>query len=476
MVKKILAVLGAAGLLVLAIIVTDLWTVGAGTVWSWIIITIAGVLLLVGAVRAFSSNSLKLVAASAALSLGLSGVIWLVMLFSGPVPDASIDGSDSSTATTTPAITVPPTTSAPVVPATPANGQDDQQDTAASDAAPYEEVGPGQAVPGDQILADLRSERPNGDDFEAPYSDREIRVLGNEFKDYLIANSNDPNVKAMARSIGVAGVDNGVELAAWLDDNAVLRPTKKGNLRVLNTYFSNGNVVDWKVQTFPKNELFWVHEVNGELAPLFKFICGNVIKPAPAVPVAPAPVAPEPVTPAPVAPVEEAPEPTEPVAPTPIPPVDTPDEECPEGQTGTYPDCETPEEPPASCEDDDSCPEPSCEDTDTCETPHEPKPDQTDTCMQNGGEDCPTNEVVQEPQDNDTSGIDVGPTPGAPTDAPPVNDGPSDGPHAGDNTSTSDSDLLGDPTNDPVSQSGVSDSDNGYNDATDSGVVAMPAG
>ncbi len=408
---------------------------------------------------------------------------------------------------------------APAVVAPSVSEQDDQQESADSDPAPAEEVGPDdvpgaqQGVPGDQILADLRNERPNGDDFRAPYSQREYRVLGEEFQDYLIAHSNEPNIKAMARSIGVAGVDNGVELAAWLDDNAEVRATYRETPRAMNTYFDNGRIVDWKIQTFPKDELFVVKYVNGEPIPLFKYVCGNVIKLLPRA-ATPAPVAPAPVAPAPVSPAEDTPEPTTPVAPEPIPAqdTDTPDEdtsdeetppadeqppaeeppadeepptetECADGQTGTYPDCVTPEEP------------------------NEPKPDQTEECMQNSDEeDCALNEVVQESQDNETSDIDTDMTPGASSDAPPVHqpmphDNSADGDHAnehaplpsdegsdsgsddgsgtphdshGDDNGTSVSDD--EPTSDPISEPDTGDSDNGYNDDADSGVIAMPTG
>ena len=57
------------------------------------------------------------------------------------------------------------------------------------------------------------------------------------------------------------------------------------------------------------------------------------------------------------------------------------------------------------------------------------KPAQSDDCMLNGGSTCAPNNATQDPQDNDTSGVNTGGTSGAPTTAPsPVPTGPAPGP------------------------------------------------
>jgi len=280
--------------------------------------------------------------------------------------------------------------------------------TKSAEKAPAREVGPGDCLNGAGILKD----NPNAT--RSQLKAKWTAQLGNR--------ANDACVAAMAKSVKVKPA----KLVDFINNNTCLRPVPKGGLTVQNTYFDRktGRIVNWKVQTFPEGELVFFACKNGKADmahPLFKFACGNVLKPVPHAKVTP--------------PTKETP-PTKTTPPskcksncgsTPPPPTGC-KSDCgttPPPPTGCKENCTTPPPPPAKC----TTPNPHegdsnyTWDANSCTSTKKP---QSDDCMLNGGSGCPPNGGHQDVQNNSTSGVNTGKTPGAPdsvsTDTPhPVN-------------------------------------------------------
>jgi hypothetical protein len=311
------------------------------------------------------------------------------------------------------------------------NGSGSGSDSGSARNAPLHEVGPGDCVPGAQIVKD----NPKAS----------LTELKANWVTWIKNHEDSACVKSMAAAFGVKVKD----LPTFVNDKLKLTRVGEGGRTVQNTYYDkNGKVVNWEKQTFPKGELIFVYRDNGLAA--MKFVCGNILheQPKPA--------------PAKVTPAKHTEKPTTPTTPS------TPDNSCKKDcnstpDTGCKKDCSsTPDTgckkdcgstPDNSCKKDcgtppDTCKKdcnpdtpPTCEDVpegQTCGghggdcdtnptgegcTPTE-KPDQTKDCMLNGGDGCAPNGGHQNPQDNTTSGIDTGNTPGSSGNAPVDNPNP----------------------------------------------------
>ena len=259
------------------------------------------------------------------------------------------------------------------------NNQDQQ-----TQPAPLEEVGPGDCAPGDQLLANLRKEKPGGEDFKAPYSAEEIKTLADREIAWIEDNESKPCVIAVAKNKGVTAK----ELPQWMRDHLVLKALDKP-LRVQNTYFAkDGHIVLWKIQTLPTGELVWFNK-DGSVAN--KYVCLNKLSEVPVIQT----VAPKKfVGPVMVYTIHKTVIVIPPTPPAkhhkPKPPVKTcqdthtcPVQECKNGSTGPFPQCPLPcpngngNQPNCqmdTCTNGSSGPYPACPLPSACDKSKHPKP------------------------------------------------------------------------------------------------------
>jgi len=215
--------------------------------------------------------------------------------------------------------------------------------SASAGVVALEDPGPGECVPGPAILAQLRKDKPGGEDFQPPYSTTELSTLTDQWVSWVETHESEGCVKALASSVGVAVGD----FPGWIKAHWTLKATTSP-LTVQNSYFdhNDGHIVWWKVQTFPVGELMW-YDSSG--SPVDKFACGNRVRalkppaPKPLPSKTPTPTPSHTPTPTPTPSHTPTPTPSHTPTPTPTPSHSKPPRTCESvlgpGYLGTYPNC-----------------------------------------------------------------------------------------------------------------------------------------
>lgn len=252
--------IGALIALLVAILMFWFWYQGDWGVLNIIFLILAAVLLIVGFFASVTRFGPMLLVASIGLSLIVMLFSLYALLFADEDP---LNGAVDPSAQPTTVQTTPP--------------PDPGADPDAGTPPPAADPGPNVAVPGEQHIEDQRAEATrqggqiDGMDFEAPYSNQELRALGDWELDYIRDNPNDPQITALARELGLGSNADGNDLADWMEDDAELRAVNADGLDVTHIRFQDDGDIDFeRKETLPANTLVWFSERTGNPVALWR--------------------------------------------------------------------------------------------------------------------------------------------------------------------------------------------------------------
>lgn len=179
--------------------------------------------------------------------------------------------------------------------------------------SPLGEVGPGQCLPGNEIL-NILQQIPSKEDFKPPYGSGERTAVTGAVAAWYGQNLGKPCVKATAAAVKVSPSD----LPNFILEDTTLTELSKPMI-INNTYFEDGKIVPWKQQKLPRHELVFTFKDETLSFDGLKLACGNPVSLPPkkeATPETPSPTSASPTT-APSTPRKSSPSTTQ--TPTPKP-------------------------------------------------------------------------------------------------------------------------------------------------------------
>lgn len=159
--------------------------------------------------------------------------------------------------------------------------------------SPLGEVGPGQCLPGNEIL-NILQQIPSKEDFKPPYGSGERTAVTGAVAAWYGQNLGKPCVKATAAAVKVSPSD----LPNFILEDTTLTELSKPMI-IDNTYFKDGKIVPWEKQKLPRHELVFAFKDETLSFDGLKLACGNLVSLPPkkeATPETPSPTSASPTT------------------------------------------------------------------------------------------------------------------------------------------------------------------------------------
>lgn len=248
--------------------------------WIIVVVVLVAIAVVVLAIEVLAAVALA-VLAGVVLLAGL-----ITTLASGGSHDhkAGPSNGPSDSAPATPGSTPPassssaaPTSTPTSTPASTRASQPPKDQTGGSAQHPRkvhaDEAGPGNFVPANSFLNELRKDKPDGENFQPSYDNDELNTLALKEETWIAEHPKDACVVSLAKSFNVSPAN----LGSWMGDHLDLQEVGSSGQVAQNSFCNTqGNLVWWDVQRFPQHTLIWYFKSNHDPAALYA--CGNRLK------------------------------------------------------------------------------------------------------------------------------------------------------------------------------------------------------